>query len=689
MSLRLVHPDELRHRTEVRHVWIEMADGVRLHARIWLPVEAENNPVPALLEYLPYRKSDWTSVRDAERHPWYAGNGYASVRVDIRGTGDSEGLFDDEYSENELADGLQVIAWLAAQPWCTGRVGMFGISWGGFNSLQLAAMKPPALKAIVTVCSSDDRFDNDVHYVGGSVLGIDMTAWAGTMLAFSSRPPDPLFVGDRWRELWQQRIEHLTPPLVNWLSHQTRDEYWQRGSVCEDYSAIEAAVLAVGGWADPYHDTVLRLVEHLDAPVRGILGPWAHHYPDRATRPGPPIGFLQETLRWWDYWLKDEPTGVLDEAKLRVFIEDSRAPLPDPGDVPGVWLATEWPAAEIAQLSHELPGASVPVADGWVQLRTPHHHGVDSGKFFPYGNVTDLPTDQRADDGRGVAIELFVADQPVTMLGRPVVRLLLDSSTPRGQVIARLCDVAPDGSSRLLSRGVLNLSSRHGRDKIVDFVPGEPEVVSFELTSLGVRLPVGHALRLVLSSAYWPWVWPQADNGELRVNLPASSIELPILAAERVPTEDEASWPEAEQALQLEPTIMHQVRARGPEGAELAEREVRHDVEARRWMVVVDPAYGGSRTYPNGLVYGEEAHETYAIASDDPLSGIATSRWRVRLGRGDWQVAVITDQYLLCDADDFIIRASVEAEILSPDGREVVETVAYRTYDARIPRTAG
>ncbi|MGJ3508319.1 CocE/NonD family hydrolase [Enemella sp. A6] len=689
MTLRLVHPDELHHRTEVRHEWIEMPDGVKLHARIWLPVNAEHQPVPALLEYLPYRKSDWTAVRDAERHPWYAGHGYASVRVDIRGTGDSEGVFDDEYSEQELEDGLAVIAWLADQSWCTGKVGMFGISWGGFNSLQLAALRPPALKAIVTVCSTDDRFDNDVHYVGGSVLGIDMTAWAATMLAFSSRPPDPLQVGDRWREMWLERIEHLTPPLLNWLSHQTRDEYWRRGSVCEDYSAIEAAVLAVGGWADPYHDAVLRLVQNLPGPVRGILGPWAHHYPDRANRPGRAIGFLQETLRWWDHWLKDQPTGVLDDPKLRVFLEDSRPPEPAPGNVPGVWLATDWPAPEVAEVEYELPAASVPARDGWVIVDTPQHLGADSGKFFPYGNITDLPPDQRAEDGRGVSFTLHVAEEPLTVVGWPKVRLQLDSSTPRGQVIARLCDVGPDGSSRLISRGVLNLSTRHGRDRNDDFVPGSPEQVEIRMTGLGVRLAPGHALRLVLSSTYWPWVWPQADNGFLRVHLPSSSVELPVLDPGRVPSADETTWADPEQALQLEPVTFHQTRARGPQGLNMAEREVRHDVGAKRWTLLVDPAYGGSRTYPNGLVYDEEAFETYAITEDDPLSPLATSRWRVGLARGEWQVEVRTEQQVQCDADDFLVRAHVQAVVLSADGQSDAEVLAQRSWEERIPRNGG
>jgi putative CocE/NonD family hydrolase len=200
-----------------RDVWIPMPDGTRLHARVWAP--ATDEPVPALLEYLPYRLDDWTAPRDSERHPWYAAHGYASIRVDIRGTGSSDGLFVDEYS---------------AQEWCTGAVGVFGISWGGFNGLQLAARAPEALKAVVTVCSTDDRFDDDVHYMGGAVLGIDMAAWGATMFAFNSRPPRPEVVGDGWVERWRERLEANRPMTPTWLAHQERDDYWRHGSVCED-----------------------------------------------------------------------------------------------------------------------------------------------------------------------------------------------------------------------------------------------------------------------------------------------------------------------------------------------------------------------------------------------------------------------------------------------------------------------
>ena len=215
---------------EVVEDWIPLSDGTRLWMKAWLPKTEEK--VPVILEYLPYRAGDWTWPRDSERHPYYAGHGYASVRVDIRGHGNSEGVPGDEYDAQEHADGVEVINWLASREWSNGNVGMIGISWGGFNSLQLAYLQPEPLKAIVTVCSTDDRYDNDVHYMGGSMLAVDMHAWAATMMAFESRPVDKRVWGDKWREQGVGRLNKLSPFIDRGLAHQTRDDYWRHGSVC-------------------------------------------------------------------------------------------------------------------------------------------------------------------------------------------------------------------------------------------------------------------------------------------------------------------------------------------------------------------------------------------------------------------------------------------------------------------------
>lgn len=649
------------------HVLIPMADGARLSARIWLPADASDRPVPALLEYLPYRKGDWTAPRDATRHPWYAAHGYASVRVDIRGTGDSEGIMTDEYSPAELDDAMTVIAWLATQPWCTGKVGMFGISWGGFNALQVAARRPPALGAIVTVCSTDDRYADDVHYFGGSVLGIDMLGWASAMLAFTARPPDPIRVGDRWHDLWLERLDGLHPLVDIWLSHQERDDYWRRGSVCEDYAAITAPVLAVGGWADPYRDAVLRLVEHLTCPVKGLIGPWAHQYPDIDRPPGPQIGFLQETLRWWDRWLKDVDTGVETDPALRAWIQDSVRPATWYDARPGRWVTEpSWPSPHVATSDASL--AEWAGSGGTVRVCSLQHTGADAGRYFPFGNPADLPPDQQEEDGRSLALTSAPLTAPVDILGVPVARLRV---TPDAVVnlTVRLCDVAPDGSSTLITRGSLNLRKRDGMDRVAEVVPGQPVEVEIALRSIGWQVPTGHRIRLAVSTAYWPWVWPHPQFAGLDLDLDNSRLLLPVRdpAAPSEPVVFEP--PEQSPAMRVEVIP----RPSQPQ------REVKYDPESGDWTLTVDPNYGGSRRYPDGLVFDEQVTETYTINRADPLTARAESRWFVRLHRGqDWDASV--DVHASMTADDTCFRTThrVEAASHGVTIRDLVWTSEHR-----------
>jgi hypothetical protein len=277
----------------------------------------------------------------------------------MRGSGDSDGLLLDEYLPQEQSDACEVIAWIASQPWCTGKVGMMGISWGGFNSLQVAACQPPALKAIITVCSTDDRYTDDCHYMGGCVLGSDMLNWASIMFTYNGLPPDPAVVGERWREMWFHRLENTPPFIESWLSHQQRDAFWKQGSVDENYSAIRCAVYAVGGWVDPYTNSIPRLLEGLPGPRKGLIGPWAHSYPHSAV-PKPAIGFLQECLRWWDFWLKDINTGIMAEPMLRFWMPEAVAPEPREGFWPGRWGAeASWPPAAIQDYIYLLGDGSL------------------------------------------------------------------------------------------------------------------------------------------------------------------------------------------------------------------------------------------------------------------------------------------------------------------------------------------
>jgi uncharacterized protein len=509
----------------IEHTLIPLQDGTMLAARIWLPEDAEQNPVPAILEYLPYRRRDGTYDRDSLTHPYLAGHGYAGVRVDIRGSGESEGLLFDEYAQQEQDDGLEVIAWLAAQRWCSGVVGMMGISWGGFNALQIAARHPAALKAIVTICSTDDRYADDAHYMGGTLLTAGL-GWGAFFFALMCLPPDPMLVGYRWRAMWLERLENIPLFFETWLRHQRRDAYWKHGSVCEDYASIECPVYAVGGWTDGYTNAIPRLLERLKVPRKGLIGPWAHAYPHFA-RPGPQIGFLQEMLRWWDYWLKGIDTGVMDEPMLRAWMTESVKPASRHETLPGRWVAeASWPWPGITPRRLFLTDAGLRNEAAALTARamcSPQTVGSCAGEWVPFGRGHDQAGDQREDDARSLVFDTAPLETPTEMLGAVIVVLDLVSDRPMANLAVHLCDVHPGGESLRVSYGVLNLAHRDGHENPALLAVGQRYRVRIQLNDAGAVFPAGHRIRLALSTAYWPIIWPSPEKATLTI-WPARSI---------------------------------------------------------------------------------------------------------------------------------------------------------------------
>jgi putative CocE/NonD family hydrolase len=629
---------------EIENTWIPMRDGARLAARIWLPDDAESNPVPALLEYLPYRKRDGTAERDSLTHPWYAERGYASVRVDIRGSGESEGVLADEYTEQELLDGVEVIAWLAAQPWCSGAVGMFGISWGGFNALQVAAKRPPALKAIVTICSTDDRYADDVHYMGGAKLNAGF-GWASFIFSDICHPPDPALVGERWRAMWLKRLEAVPLFLELWLKHQRRDGYWRHGSVCEDFSAIQCAVYAVGGWTDGYTNAIPRLLEHLGAPRKGLIGPWAHAYPHFA-RPGPQIGYLQDTLRWWDHWLKGSDTGVMDEPMVHAWMTDSVKPATHHETLPGRWVTEpSWPppSREVRRLhltDHGLSGAAAPLTARPVC--TPLTLGKHSGSWCPFGRGEDQAGDQRPDDALSLVFDTPPLEETVEILGAPVLTLDIVSDKPVATLIARLCDVRPDGESLRVSFGVLNLTHRDSHAEPASLVPGQRYRVQIKLNDAGASFPAGHRLRLALSTTYWPMVWPAPEAPTLTIL--GGTLELP--GRPMLPVDPVQPMPPPETAPPERP------------------RQVRPGV---------------MRFDRIGLEVGSQWKFHHDIQGDDPLSALAEMQRTMTVAREDWSVRIETSMRMTCTREAFRLEASMRAF-------EGDKEVASRTWDRSIDR---
>jgi putative CocE/NonD family hydrolase len=515
------------------HIWIPLSDGTRLGARLFLP--EDDAKAPAILEYIPYRKRDGTRGRDEPMHGFFAENGYAAIRVDMRGTGESDGHMADEYLKQEQDDALEVIAWIAAQPWCDGNVGMMGKSWGGFNGLQVASRRPPALKAIITAYSTDNRYTDDIHYMGGLLLN-DNLWWGTIMLAYQSRPLDPEIVGEGWREAWLKRVENLPFFPALWLEHQRYDDYWKHGSVCEDFSDIEVPVLAIGGWADSYTNAVPRLLEGLKTPRKAIIGPWGHIYPQDGV-PGPAIGFLQEAVRWWDHWLKGKDTGVMNEPDLRAYINDSVAPTGTRTDAPGRWVGeANWPSASIAPKLFQLGGdhglhtGSAPA--GMLTICSPQSHGKAGGEWMGTGCVGEHPTDQRLDDGSALVFDSLVQTESFDVLGAPVLKLRLASDEPVAQVSVRLSDVRPDGTVTRVSYQVLNLTHRDSHEQPEALVPGQFYDVTVKLNDCGHRVAAGHSIRIAIGTSYWPMVWPSPELATLTIDTANSTLSLPVRKAD-------------------------------------------------------------------------------------------------------------------------------------------------------------
>ena len=659
---------------EIETEWIPLRDGRRLAVRLFLPRNAATHPAPVILEYIPYRRRDGTRLGDEAMHRFFAASGFACARVDIAGMGDSDGLVDDEYVLREQQDGLEVIAWLAAQPWSSGSVGMIGISWGGFNGLQIAAHRPPALKAVISLCSTVDRYHGDVHYTGGC-LNEENLEWGGYFFTMNGFPPDPEIVGqDRWREMWQHRIENARLAPADWLEHQRRDAFWRHGSVCEDWSAIEVPVLAVSGWADGYTAAVFDLVENLHSPCKGIVGPWGHKYPQDGV-PGPAIGFLQEATRWWDRWLRGVENGVENDPALRLWLQESHHP---EGHIPqrrGRWIQfDEWPKDHAPQVVHLGSGALLdgpPEVETISSICSPQTVGLAGGQWCAYGLgkiAPELALDQRGDDSGSLTFDGAPFDEPVHLAGRPVVRLRVSSDAPQAMVAVRLNAVHDDGTSERLSYGVLNLCHRDSHEAPSALVPDEPYDVVVVMKPIAQTVAARQRLRLSVSTSYWPMIWPSPQPARVTVHEHESQIDLPthphIAAAPPdlfEPPEDAAHGPV---------TVVR-------EGAET--RHIVHDLGERRTDFIASRDDGVYVIDDIGTEQSFTRVRSSSIVDGEPQTARATVECRATYRRDGWNVRVESDLAMSCDAASFIVTARLAAF----DGEELF---AERHFHRTIPR---
>jgi len=643
---------------EVDDLWIPLPDGGRLSAHLWLPPGAETTPVPAIVEASPYRHEDNTRRRDAVRHPYFAEHGYASLRVDIRGSGASCGVLMDEYTEQEQEDVGAVLDWVSSQSWCSGPLGMIGISWGGFAALQAAARRPPNLKAVVAVCASADRYGADVKYHGGCVLASELLPWSSTMYAMSARPPDPELVGDGWRALWLERLDGALPYVEQWLAHQRRDDYWRCGSPADDYAAIDCAVYAVGGWADPYRQAVLDLLASLGGPRKGLIGPWAHRYPEEGT-PGPAFDFRPECVRWWDRWLKGEENGVMEEPMLHAWM-----PEPTRKGVPGRWVSEpSWPPLRPLPRGYALGDGVLAEEAGRERaaaVSSAESTGLDAGAWCPW-DEHELPGEQTREDTFSATFTSASLERRLEILGSPALDVGIACDRETAILAVRLCDVAPDGSSRLVTRGLLNLAHRTGSAQPEPLVPGRRENVRVPLEAIAHVFLPGHRLRLSVSTSYWPWAWPSGERATVTLFTgPTSRFELPVRPRRRHDRTPGSFLPV-------------------PPASVTGTRQVEHDPDTGRWTLLVDRIRGRRPVGGRDLEVERGQTDVYSIVDGDPLSARVKCSRLMGLAREGWSAHVETYSEMSSDAEAFHLCHRLEAY-------ENEQLLFSREREIRVPR---
>ena len=531
----------------LENLYLVMPDGAKLNAFLYTPTNIESNKsIPAIIGTDPYRylpQDDSANARE----------GYASLYVDVRGTGGSDGVPTDEYSHQEHEDTNLIIDWLSRQPWCNGNVGMYGGSYGAINALQMAyELNPPALKAVFLMCGTDSRYTDDIHFPGGSMLMVD-NSWALGMLAMNAMPGAPDFnlhdeqALDRWNQ---------PPWLQGFLHNQLYSDYWRHGSLAPDYTRLTTPAYIVGGYLDIYQNQVMRIMRNsTGAETRGLLGPW-HHSLDT---PGPAVDLQALMIRWFDHWLKGKDTGMLEEPRASFFLPSwRRQSFRFEDDVPGEWrYLDEWPDSAYdpgtklffrpnpeRSLTQSLDSDPALGTQGRLtelagpaaaqRLRYSPGTGSTDQSFGPTSGEGYYGLDRRAEDAFAHCFDTPELQEPVEILGFTQAKLFVASSAPVTNWIVRLCDLAPDGSSYLIARGILNGTHRNSHSEPEPLAKDEIYELDIELMCTAYRFEPGHRVRISISNADFPVLWPSPEPLSTTLYTGgdrASHIRLPTIPA--------------------------------------------------------------------------------------------------------------------------------------------------------------
>ncbi|MBE0461802.1 MAG: CocE/NonD family hydrolase, partial [Candidatus Aminicenantes bacterium] len=520
-----VKPSPPVYEFEIKRDWLTMSDGVRLSVTYFKPIVREKDErFPVLFEFLPYRKDDLFYLRDYPIYSYFARRGYVMAKVDIRGTGSSEGRVPPrEYSEPELEDAVDIIGQLSRAPWSNGNVGMWGISWGGFNAIQVAMRRPHGLKAILALDASDDLYHDDVHYIDGAFHVDQYEVSIDTDLGLP-RWPDYALDKDYFEERF-----NAYPWFLTYLKQQKDGDFWRKNSLCWNYRAIQVPSYLIGGLLDGYRDSVPRMLENMKVPIKAVIGPWTHAWPDTG-EPGPNYEWRHEAVRWWDYWLKDRDTGIMDEPKFVVFVRDGHPPDAYLKMTPGYWRYEDWPIKRtLWKKFYPDDGGRLQKSIGEAnteRLQYVPSYGIAAGYWW--GEPTG---DMRRVDAGSLVYDSEVLTDKMEIIGFPRIKLKVSADAKLAHWIARLEDVHPDGRVSLVTGALINGSQHRSRLNPEYLIPGQIYELDFSLHFTTWTFKPGHRIRLAVSNSLFPMIWPTPYRmtTQLFLGSEATSLELPVI----------------------------------------------------------------------------------------------------------------------------------------------------------------
>jgi len=516
---------------EIKRNWITMKDGIRLSVTYFKPIaKKKDEKFPALFEFLPYRKDDLFYLRDYPLYTYFVRRGYVIVKVDIRGTGSSEGMIPPrEYSEAELNDAVEIINQLSKAPWSNGNVGMWGISWSGFNAIQVAMHSPPGLKAIMASCASDDLFHDDVHYIDGA-FHVDQYELRIDTKHGLPRWPDYILN----KTYFEERF-NTYPWFLTYLKQQRDSDFWRKNSLRWNYKSIQIPVYLLGGLLDGYRDSIPRMLENMKVSIKAEIGPYNHAWPDNAI-PGPNYEWRHELVRWWDYWLKGRDTGVRDEPRFAVFVREGHPPDSRLKRTPGHWRYEEWPIKRTIwkkyypTINQQL--LATRGEPGLARLKYVPSYGVEVGYWW--GETTG---DMRPVDAGGLVFDSDVLTEKMEIIGFPQVRLKVSTDAKLAHWIARLEDVHPDGEISLITGALLNGSQSQSRLNPRYLIPGKEYRLVFPLHFTTWTFHPGHRIRMVISNSLFPMIWPTPYpmTTQIYFDHKDTILELPVIPFQKRP----------------------------------------------------------------------------------------------------------------------------------------------------------